>query len=96
MRGLRKKEDAEFERFFEKVQEFATELDSVFFLDCGEGRDITVDNMAGEDMSGWLIPASSADAFEKDWKSGKNMERWNDCFRFAIWGEGNPFTIEFR
>ena len=43
MRGLRKQEDPEFERFFEIIQEAAGQKNAVFFGDSGEGRDIVLE-----------------------------------------------------
>ena len=87
MRGLRKREDEKFERFFAVVQQAALQRDAVFFADAGEGRDFSNDQMEGENLSGWLIPKQYADEFETLWKNGGTpMDGlWGDCYCFAIW-----------
>ena len=55
MVGLRTQENMKFLAFFKLVQEAASELNSVFFLDSGEGNLFKDDNIECEDLSGWLI-----------------------------------------
>ena len=87
MRGLRKQEDPEFERFFEIIQEAAGQKNAVFFGDSGEGRDIVLDGISGEDIGGWLIPEQEADTFEKSFKARtEGRERqWDKYYCFAEW-----------
>ncbi|RGX53779.1 hypothetical protein DWV16_16260 [Anaerotruncus sp. AF02-27] len=90
MRGLKTQEGKKFEHFWELVQTEAQKLDCVFFLDCGEGREIHRDSMDGEDLSGWLIPLSDADIFESAWKDADKIpleDKWASRIRFAIWSE---------
>ena len=42
-------------------------MNSKFFMDCSEGREIETDEISGEDISGWLIPMSQVLEFEKEW-----------------------------
>lgn len=86
MVGLRTQESSEFERFMEIVQECADEQEAVFFLDCGEGREIIRDDLEGEDLSGWLIPKDRSEDFEEEFLAGEDVaESWNDFIRFARW-----------
>ena len=97
MRGLKTQEGEAFERFFEIVQKEAEKQDCVFFLFAGEGRDIILDGMEGEDLSGWLIPKDRANALEKDWMEDADMEHWAEWFIFAIWKEDEgTLSIEFK
>lgn len=94
MRGLKKQEDKKFENFFAFVQEKAWGKASVFFLECGEGRDFEDGDMEGEDMSGWLVPEDQAEQFQKDWEKGEEMDKWDKFFRFAKWSM-DPLDVEF-
>lgn len=97
MRGLRRQEDSRFERFFKLVQAEAEKQGCVFFLDCGEGRDIETDTLSGEDLSGWLISSTEAGQFEQAFLEGGNLETWDACIVFAIWHvEPSGVTIHFQ
>lgn len=97
MRGLRKREDSRFERFFEIVQAAAAKKDCIFFLDCGEGHDLETDNLSGEDLSGWLIPINQADQFEEEFQSGSIREVWNEFITFATWrSTSGEIAINFQ
>ena len=100
MRELRTQESSKFERFFEIVREEARRHNAVFFCDCGEGRDIITDSIEGEDLSGWLIPISDADNFEKVFKmnSRSAFDDWAEFICFAIWSqtEDGTINIEFK
>ena len=97
MRGLRTQESKKFNRFFEIVQDFAEQKESVFFAESGEGNDITNELFEGEDLSGWLIPNSLADEFEKEFEQFDiNEERWEEFECFANWEEvGGKIQITF-
>ena len=96
MVGLRTQESSEFERFMEIVQSQAGTQGAVFFLDCGEGREIIHGDVEGEDLSGWLIPESRSEAFEEEFLSGDVGERWNEFFHFARWRLDNgEVRVEF-
>lgn len=97
MRGLRKREDSKFEKFFEIVQDAAKRKGCVFFLDCGEGRDLETEDLSGEDLSGWLIPEGKAGQFEKEFLGGNIREAWNEFIAFATWHSGpNSINISFQ
>lgn len=64
MRGLRTRENDEFNRFFALVQEAAAKHHAVYFCDHGDGRVKRVKNLECEDLWGWRIPESIADIFE--------------------------------
>ena len=100
MRGLKTQEGSKFNRFFQLVQDEAQKKNAVFFLLSGEGRDIVLPNLEGEDLSGWLIPADRADEFEKDWQisdSSEHLKKWDDYFLWAEWKEQNGvISIQFK
>lgn len=98
MRGLRTQEGNKFENFFEKVNEQAALHNSVFFLDCGEGREFSNQKMEGEDLSGWLIPADKVNEFEKEFLSSHEIsEKWNNFVTFAFWSfSNNKLNITFK
>lgn len=83
MLGLRTKENNSFKKFFEKVQDKASSLDSVFFLDFGECQDLQVNNMEVDTLFGWLIPNDKVSLFEKEFLSSRKIDdSWDD---FCIW-----------
>ena len=94
--GLRTQESETFLRFFSLVQAEAEKQGKVFFLDCGEGRDIVTDEFSGEDLSGWLISQNQAKQFEEEWKEEKISEKWEKYYCFAIWGNENNLKITFK
>ena len=97
MRELRTQENKEFEKFFEIIRKKAEETNSIFFCECGEGREFFEDGMEGEDLMGWLIPNELAEQFEPEWRANNVSERWNNFIRFAIWERtGKGVAISFR
>ena len=94
MLGLRTQESEKFNHFFELVQKAAAEEGKVFFCDCGEGREFETQDMEGEDLSGWLIPAEKAE------KSRKKFEAGGKCDEktvFCIWSmEGEDVFVRFE
>jgi hypothetical protein len=79
------------------VQKRAAELGCVFFSDAGEGRDVTFEDMEGEDISGWLIPSERAKAFQDEWDNAQPSDQWLSFFRFAIWRiENGALLIDFK
>lgn len=100
MLGLRTQEGERFERFFKLVQEEAERQGCVFFMDAGDGRDFETATMEGEDLTGFLIPAFQADAFNSRFQADlgfpHNAPEWADFFRFATWKQdGDKITIQF-
>ena len=87
MRGLKKQEDAGFERFFELVQQEAAKRGAVFFAYAGDGNDIVTPEFEGEELMGWLIPSDKADEFEAVWKTAKSDNDLKDCNDFFLWEE---------
>ena len=61
--------DTEFVRYFSIVQDAAKRLGCVFYLWSPEARDGQVGDVWCEDLSGWLVPAHDADAFEDVWRN---------------------------
>ncbi len=97
MRELKTQESERFLNFFEIVRKAAKKESSIFFVDCGEGRDIVTPELEGEDLSGWLIPAESADNFQKEFNTGKVSDKWNDFVCFAIWeSKGGEISVKFK
>lgn len=97
MLGLRTQEGERFNRFWSLVQSAAKKQGCVFFLDSGDGREFSTDDMEGEDLSGFLIPESKADAFNSAFKKGLEAgTEWSDFFRFAVWTKtGDTIEISF-
>lgn len=85
MVGLRTHEDCRYVKFFEMVQKKAEQLDSVFFLDCGEGNTVFKDDIICGDCSGWLVPKDKAAEFGEDYIAFKDDEKWQDWEQFAAW-----------
>lgn len=97
MRGLRTQENAKFNVFFGLVQKTAQKINSIFFMDCGEGRDFETPDMEGEDMSGWLIPKEQANVFEKEFLDNNVSDEWSDFISFAIWEKaGDKVSVKFK
>lgn len=88
----------QFDLFFELVQNAAKIKGYQFFMDSGEGRDFTTEEMEGEDLFGWLIPEECVPEFQKEWMSQKGInDQWDDYMTFALWEkEGNDIKIIFR
>lgn len=96
MKGLRTHESSNFIKFFEIVQNEAAKLGTVFFLDCEEGQDGSVNGIGVCNLSGWLVPASQADKFEQTWRAHKEDDEWIDFFVFAKWKDENGLKIVFE
>jgi hypothetical protein len=97
MRELRTQENDKFEKYFEIVRNAAKKKGCIYFVDCGEGRELFTDELEGEDLSGWLIPKEKADMFEKEFQSKDVSEKWNSYVCFAIWSNTDKgVEIEFR
>lgn len=97
MLGLRTQESDKFNKFWELIQKAAQARKSVFFGDCGEGRDFETSDMEGEDFSGWLIPQEKVKEFEEEFQNGEVNDKWCDFITFAIWKKsGNDITVDFR
>ncbi len=73
------------DRFFALLDEAASQKHCIFYVNCGEGRDLITDEYEGEDLFGWLIPLSLEDAFRKDPRSLKKSAKWSDYLCFAKW-----------
>ena len=95
MKGLRTQEPKKFKLFFEIVQRFARERNSVFFLDAADNRHFETDILEGEDLMGWLIPFEKQEEFEKEFNESEISEKWDDYFCFAIWENKNNPVIKF-
>lgn len=97
--GLRTKENEKFLNFWKIVQEEASKLDSVFFLDSGEGNEIETNEINAEDLSGWLIPKNQANEFDSLYKSFNNeiiSKSFDDFYKIASWQKkDNSFSVTF-
>jgi hypothetical protein len=97
MRGLKTQEGNSFIAFFQLVQAEAQKQNSVFFLECGEGNDFVGDNIEGEDLRGWLVPAEQADEFEREWMNGDPGSEWENHIVWVLWkGDTNKPTVEIK
>jgi hypothetical protein len=96
MRELRTHENEKFERFFQLIRDAAASKNAIFFVDCGEGRELFTDSMEGEDLSGWLIPQSEADRFQPEFDKGEVSDRWDSFMRMAVWSQSSGrVSIQF-
>lgn len=93
MVGLRTQESSKFQQFFSLVQAQAKQMGFVFFLDCGEGRELETDSLSCEDLSGWLIPEQQANDFNLEFEAGDVSDRWGSHICFALWQKTND-TIQ--
>jgi hypothetical protein len=97
MLGLRTQEDSKFNAFFKLVQQSASKRNAVFFLDCGEGRDIETESLSGEDLCGWLIPKENANEFQSEFLSRSISDKWSKYVCFAVWSQsGTAIHIDFQ
>ena len=71
--------------FLKIVQAEALKENKIFFLDAGDGRDINLPGISGEDLMGWLIPIDMADDFKNIGCQMNVNDDWSDYFMFAIW-----------
>ena len=97
MRGLKTQEGSKFEAFFAIVQQEAEKTHSVFFLDCGEGREFSYENIEGEDLRGWRVPEEKATQFEQEWLRGEPSDEWEDNIEWAVWNLPlTNLTVSFK
>lgn len=85
MVGLRTQEDDRFVRFFKIIQEKANKLNSVFFLDCGEGHSVFEDDIICTDCSGWLVPSDKVQDFQKEYDKFQDNESWEKYVAWVTW-----------
>lgn len=85
MRELRTQESKKFEHFFRLVRAEAQKQGCIFFVDCGEGREFILEDMEGEDLSGWLIPREDADRFQIEFDKNDVSEKWDDFMKSLCW-----------
>lgn len=97
LRTQRDNDDKEFCRFFEVVQQAASEQGCVFFLDTAECRMGTIGDIDCEELSGWLVPNEKVDDFKKVWEAWGDVDGdFNDLFCFTEWSDNNgAVRIEF-
>lgn len=84
MKGLRTQENNKFLKFFKLVQEEATKIGSVFFLDCGQGNVFSNDQIECEGLFGWLIPKEKAEAFEPFFLNNSEQQHIFDDFYKSV------------
>ena len=98
--GIRVEDDAndkKFMRFFDVIQRAAKEQGCVFFSYSGESHELINDKFDGEDLSGWLIPISEAEEFNKHFLEWDVGEEYAHLMRMAEWyGDENNPSIKFR
>ena len=90
--------DTEFVRYFSIVQDAAKRLGCVFYLWSPEARDGQVGDVWCEDLSGWLVPAHDADAFEDVWRNSDPdlTEDWDRYSVFAIWSDAGDAHVSIK
>lgn len=100
MLGLKTQESPKFNRFFQLIQDEAARQGAVFFAFAGDGRDLELPDMEGEDMMGWLIPKDRVAEFQPEWEtenSEEALDRWGDFFTWAEWSlEDGTVRIVFN
>ena len=86
------------ERFFNLIKEAASAKKCVFFMDCGEGRELIDDLYDGEDLSGWLIPEERAGEFLGVRKKDQEWENdcWMEFFCYAEWSKDEKGKVEIH
>lgn len=101
--GIRTQRDAKdemFMRYWQLVQDEAKKQGMVFFLEAGDGNEFELEDMEGEDLSGWLVPIAKAEEFRKlhtarDDGACEDFEGVVSCF--AEWKiKENELSIEFK
>ena len=87
VKGLKSKESEKFNRYFALIQKAASELNSVFYAHAGDGNDFETDELEGEEVMGWLIPADKSEEFEPIWAENESLldEDWTEYFVWAVW-----------
>lgn len=96
MQGLRTQEKNSFIDFFSIVQNSAKEIGCVFFLDCEDGDDKTINGIETVSLWGWLIPFGQSEKFEAIWKDRKEDDSWVDFFKLAtVSSVDNNIKIHF-
>ena len=90
MVGLRTQENIKFMRFWEMIQNKASEMNCTFFLDCGEGNDYSDDTIECENLTGWLIPNEKRDEFEAVFLSNDSIDdKWAEFLSLVKWEHNN-------
>ncbi|MBR6800279.1 MAG: hypothetical protein IKM61_00820 [Eubacteriaceae bacterium] len=101
MLGLRTRENIKFIKYWQIVQSKAEELNCIYFIESGDGREYFGDEIEAEDVSGWLIPEEKADKFKQIWEEWSDEvydDEWDEYYLFAEWetDEDNNLTINFN
>ena len=104
VQGLRDKrdfQDKDFLKFFDVVQREAKKQGAVFFLECEEGNEGTVDNIKCMNFTGWLIPNKFAKSFNDLFLSycdAVDDDKWDKFCVAEEWSKNDEgeLTITFR
>ncbi|EFW38952.1 hypothetical protein [Treponema phagedenis] len=101
MQGLKTQESNKFNKYWDLIQAEAKKKNSVFFAECGEGRDFETEEMEGEDFSGWLVPQNKVNEFQIIWDADTieiwDHEEYNEYHRFINWKINNGIvSIDFH
>ena len=97
MQGLRTKENNKFLKFFREAQNQAKGLESVFFLDYGECKDIDFDDMVIDVIAGWLVPDNEVESFENKFMNNENLDEFEELYIWCIPKiENNKLIVEFK
>ena len=104
VQGLRDKrdfQDEDFLKFFNVVQKEAKKQRAVFFLECEEGNEGTVDNIKCMNFTGWLIPNEFAKTFNDlflSYSDAVDDDEWDKFCVAEEWSKNREgeLTINFR
>lgn len=79
-----------FLKFFQMIQDKAASEGKVFFIDTGDGDVTKVGELECETLSGWMIDASSVNAFERQWAKGSEFieDKFWDEYTWVKWKAG--------
>lgn len=92
IQGLRTQENDKFLNFWKIVQSEAEKQNSVFFLDCGDGNEMTTDEFNAEDLFGWLVPNNKVSNFEAlfdNFLDEDINDMFDDCYKSVTWNFNN-------
>ena len=97
IRGIRTEENEAFCNYFRIVQKEAEKQGCFYFADCGEGHELFMEQLEGENLSGWLIPIEKADVFEKFFLDNNVPDEWDEYWCCAEWSiEDGQVIIQFN
>ena len=87
-----------FLKFWNIIQTEAQKMNSVFFLDCGEGNGFENNEIECVNLSSWLIPFDKVSVFSDIFMNHKHISsEWEEFITFVTWKMTNEnITVEFE